>query len=105
LRKQDSTVCNLLEAIGAFTRIEIRVERLIGVVLRSIVLVAHSQVEREPGLNLPRIVEVAVPLVIAIAPAEIRLSQWRGQSAVRRDNSCASVRIVLAREFSLGESR
>src|SRR5262249_46786995 len=105
LRKHYVTIRNLLEAIRPVARVEVRVKRLVRIVLCSIVLVTDAEVEGEPGLNLPRIVEVCRPLVIAIAAAEIRFSQRRGQRAFRRNNSCASVRVVMAGEFSLRESR
>src|SRR5207247_10935504 len=73
LRKQDLAISDALKYGTARPEVKVVVKLLPCVVLSAVVLVPHSEVQSEPWLHLPRVVEVCSPLVIAVAAAEV----WR----------------------------
>src|SRR5205814_3535833 len=103
--QHDVTIGDALEDVVARSEIEVRVEAPVGVVLRTVILVTNAEVDGESWFDLPRIVEVRCPLMVAVAAAEIRRSQRRLQRTIRRDDARAGHRVGVAWELQLWESR
>ena len=63
-------VANLVEQRAAGSKVEVRVQRWVGVVLHTVVLPAHAQVQGQALGCFPRILQVEVAIVVAVVAAE-----------------------------------
>src|SRR5262249_24425170 len=85
-------------------QIKVRIESLVRIVLDAVVLIAQAQIQCQPGPDLPGVVEISRPFMVAVAAAEVWRAQRRGQGAIGADNCRAGQRVVMAREFALRKS-
>src|SRR5882762_4459422 len=96
----NSSVANLIENGSARTHNEVGVERWIGIVLHAVVLPAETRVERETGYDLPGILYIPRPVVVAVVAVEGWCCDRQRQRAGGADLDDTG-RILGAREFAL----
>src|SRR5205823_9123014 len=83
------------------SKIEVRIEPLIIVVLNPVILPSHAQIQSEARSRFPTVLNVHGSIIKSVVTRKRRRRHRQSHRTVGSDNWLSSCRIAEARKFSL----